>query len=223
MAERRCPTELNAFSLHFPACCNWADLCNPFDTICVYRVCKSLAAVATFFEQHMKSLRLAWAPMLPHKIYDEFSPRRILQNIFGTVTCLCVHVCACVSSVCVCVKDFTVCSTLGIVAMNCNHNWAGQQLFHCDVAQHFPIFRFMREVPSGLSFILCRCCCCCYCYCCCRCRLVGCLTTWRTPFPMLQVCPQPVDELYNWNCFRAFVEFGIWIALITGQLRFCLF
>lgn len=140
--------------------------------------------------------------MLPHKIYDEFSPRRILQNIFGTVTCLCVHVCASVS-LCERVQAYEcVCEgfqcTLGIVAMNCNHNWAGQQLFQCDVAQHFPIFRFMREVPSGLSFILCRCCCCCW--------LVGCLTTWRSPFPVLQVCPQPVDELYNWNCFSAFMN-----------------
>lgn len=33
------------------------------------------------------------ASVLSHKICDEFSPRRILQNIFGSVTCLSLYVC----------------------------------------------------------------------------------------------------------------------------------
>lgn len=35
--------------------------------------------------------------VLSHKICDEFSPRRILQNIFGSVTCLSLYVCESVS------------------------------------------------------------------------------------------------------------------------------
>lgn len=106
------------------------------------------------------------ASVLSHKICDEFSPRRILQNIFGSVTCLSLYVC---ESVCPCDPPFRT-----IVAMNCNHSSAGQQMW-CDVAQHFAIFRFMREVP--LSFVVCwfRCCC----------QLASCSTTWR---PRPQCC-----------------------------------
>lgn len=94
-----------------------------------------------------------WVSVLSHKICDEFSPRRILQNIFGSATCLSLLVC---ESVCPCDSPFRT-----VVAMNCNHSSAGQQM-RCDVAQHFAIFRFMREVP--LSFVVCpfRCCCCCH-------------------------------------------------------------
>lgn len=40
-----------------------------------------------------------WVSVLSHKICDEFSPRRILQNIFGSATCLSLLVC---ESVCPC-------------------------------------------------------------------------------------------------------------------------
>lgn len=44
-----------------------------------------------------------WVSVLSHKICDEFSPRRILQNIFVSATCLSLPVC---ESVCPCDSPF---------------------------------------------------------------------------------------------------------------------